>query len=668
MILGTSSAFPRNPVGFVGFYASSRSRQSRTSARFFTYHYPEIYDSSVIIFHATGYIGYSWITNQPRFTGYINAIYYTLLGHDPDSGYQTPWGCFNGILELAVYDTTPPPPLWDTLNASFGKTSPLLVKLEGTTDDSIFIKVTSDNTVGADPFYLHAFILENHMNLSGSPTDGYSHIGRDVFPSSYGYKFTIAPDTTIDIHLSYERIHTWDQVELELAITITDSTNSEIIQACHGALPAANYFYAMILPGYRSLLAKPGEEITFYLNLYNIGLNLDTLDLSIDFDAITGWTVDICHGDSCFEDHSKIIMDAMTDTVFRIKVKTDPDTLGIMNIDLIANSLIGGRERLGAFTVGTGGEILYVEDGSYSWYYTQSFNNLGYENSFLRHPRSYLYMEPEQLDRFQTVIWGTGSSSSGTLLESDKYAIKNYLRTGGHFWLTGGRIGRNLVYYTSYPDTLFFQKVLKAGTHSDELYQIEGYHSVRGVFDEITLGLTLNLFGGDGANNAWRCEVLTPARGWGAHPIFYYVPDSTEPLTCAALCYQEDGTAYGRLVYFAFPFEAIDNQEDRDTVMARILYWLRTGSGITESEIVVPERISLDIAPNPFNSVCEISYSMIGTGSLQILDLTGKVVENVIISGIGKFRWNALNMPSGIYLVSLSSEKRTLTKKITLLQ
>jgi hypothetical protein len=82
--------------------------------------------------------------------------------------------------------------------------------------------------------------------------------------------------------------------------------------------------------------------------------------------------------------------------------------------------------------------------------------------------------------------------------------------------------------------------------------------------DPIGSGMTITIWGDDGANNQFSTDEIEPIPP--AVPVFYY-----EPGLEAAL--RVDTGTY-KLVYFGFGFEGINSQADRDEVMKRILHWL----------------------------------------------------------------------------------------------
>lgn|GEM_PF-2716083 len=101
----------------------------------------------------------------------------------------------------------------------------------------------------------------------------------------------------------------------------------------------------------------------------------------------------------------------------------------------------------------------------------------------------------------------------------------------------------------------------------------------------------------------------------------------------------------------------------------------------TEWVRIAPERIDVPVEvtlhqnfPNPFNSSTTISYQIPGdeTVNLSVYDVAGKFVEQIVagrqIAGSYSVRWNANDVPSGIYLIRLTAGGITQTRKCLLVK
>ncbi|OHB73038.1 MAG: hypothetical protein A2Z25_06625 [Planctomycetes bacterium RBG_16_55_9] len=201
--------------------------------------------------------------------------------------------------------------------------------------------------------------------------------------------------------------------------------------------------------------------------------------------------------------------------------------------------------------------LLMDADGGldYERYYTAALGNLGracdvWENGARE------VISAETLAQFDIVIWFLPYSAP---TEWEKNAFGAYLDNGGRLFITGQDIGSSLTGY-GYEADSFYQNYLHA-QWVDWAYT----DTLRGQpRDPIGSGMTITIWGGDGAQNQYSTDEIEPILP--AVPVFTY-----EPLCEAAL--RVDTGTY-KLVYFAFGFEGIDSQASRDEVMRRVLYWL----------------------------------------------------------------------------------------------
>lgn len=118
---------------------------------------------------------------------------------------------------------------------------------------------------------------------------------------------------------------------------------------------------------------------------------------------------------------------------------------------------------------------------------------------------------------------------------------------------------------------------------------------------------------------------------------------------------------------------------ERDTVgsTAVIVYHRRPGSGVAAGQpnSLVPQRLSLLAAPNPFNQAVEIQYSLLekGRASIDLYDLTGRHIKNLFRGtspqGVHRLKWNGTDdngrfLPAGVYIARLSGVGGYATSKI----
>jgi len=180
----------------------------------------------------------------------------------------------------------------------------------------------------------------------------------------------------------------------------------------------------------------------------------------------------------------------------------------------------------------------------------------------------------------KSVIWFTGDDSETTFVGRDTEFVKDFLDSGGRFFVTGQDIGFDI------GDTDFYKNCLHAIYVQDDikLYNIDGIPN-----DALSDGLwNINITGGDGADNQnWPSEI-DPNTGASICLLYNQAgagSGSWESSGGAGIRYYDQASG-GALVYFAFGFEAIDNLPNplngRKVVLQRVLNWLGspTSTGI----------------------------------------------------------------------------------------
>ena len=93
------------------------------------------------------------------------------------------------------------------------------------------------------------------------------------------------------------------------------------------------------------------------------------------------------------------------------------------------------------------------------------------------------------------------------------------------------------------------------------------------------------------------------------------------------------------------------------------------------NQVVLPKYLHLDPAyPNPFNPTTTIQFSVEThrNASLQIFDITGRLVETLVDGQIGsgfhEIKWDASGMTSGVYFIQLQNGNQLKNQKLLLLK
>lgn len=102
----------------------------------------------------------------------------------------------------------------------------------------------------------------------------------------------------------------------------------------------------------------------------------------------------------------------------------------------------------------------------------------------------------------------------------------------------------------------------------------------------------------------------------------------------------------------------------------------RNGKRLDTEILFIPTEFALHPSyPNPFNPTTTIKLGVQETlhaMSLRIFDINGRLIETLIEGkiepGFHEVKWNAENLPSGVYFVHFISDKFTQTQKILLMK
>jgi hypothetical protein len=94
--------------------------------------------------------------------------------------------------------------------------------------------------------------------------------------------------------------------------------------------------------------------------------------------------------------------------------------------------------------------------------------------------------------------------------------------------------------------------------------------------------------------------------------------------------------------------------------------------GIDETPL--PEKLSLNIYPNPFNSQANIEFTLANDSNvrIEILDLLGRVIDTPIdgryAAGSYSAIWNASGRSSGVYFCKFKTDTAEINRRLTLLK
>jgi hypothetical protein len=281
------------------------------------------------------------------------------------------------------------------------------------------------------------------------------------------------------------------------------------------------------------------------------------------------------------------------------------------------------------------------------------------------------------------VIWicGEEGNTDESFNPTEQQRVSTFLENGGKFFVSGSEIGYDLVEQGTPADQLFYQEYLKADYILDDVNS----YTMSGVSQTIFRDL-LNISFDDGNHGSYDVDYpdgFNPIGGsvqcmtYNGHPA---------SLGGAGIEYEGNfgqGSVSGKLVYLGVGFETIYPENNRDSVMSRIIEFFDLPSGlVSTNQGNISNGFYLNQNfPNPFNPTTRIIFSLNTTAPVQtrliIYDILGRHIRTLVNEelGFGEYEvsWNGKNdsgrsVPSGVYIYRLQSGEQSISKKMYLLR
>jgi hypothetical protein len=332
----------------------------------------------------------------------------------------------------------------------------------------------------------------------------------------------------------------------------------------------------------------------------------------------------------------------------------------------------------------TSATILLVDDDNYNHpqigdstfceeFYRQSLTANGYGYDYWD---VYCYGPPDTttLRPYEIVIWETGTtsdsfaclndwdcSSSLSALEQDN--LKAYLAGGGCVFISSQGIAD------------FWEGPLRAMLRIQDLDYRVGRDTIDGVFSNpVGDGLSFTISGGDGADNQYAQAAINPMSLSYSALDYRGHPGGSAGTICEV-------ASMWAAVTFGFGFEAISAGAERDTVMRRVVEWLRDPVAVDEGEIrSIPRRFVVrEPSPNPCREVTAITFGLPHRDRVKVTvyNCAGQTVKTLLEgecpSGYTTVDWNCTDMSgkpiaNGTYFCKIEAGTQRRTKKFVLVK
>ncbi len=534
------------------------------------------------------------------------------------------------------------------------------------TDSGILVTLDVEAPIAGTNNRLFVAVVQDGYYLPSAPNGEYYSDGvlKGIFPSETGQPVNLGTVGVQEIIVPVFPASEWSVPDCRIIVWVQNMSAATTGYNVHNStvidMPPMPYLFSFE-PGVTSGVIW-SDTVMYVLGdglIENIGPNDDQYIMTIEKFLPAGWSASFCAGATCFPDSG--IIDLAVGASADVTIDFYPGGPGSGSVRLNIRSVGSGLTLSATYKLVHTPSVLVVDDdlgSAYETYYSNSLTDLN--ESFFVHDLSAGDISGAELSRYEIVIWFTSADYSTVLSAADRTAIDAYLDGGGKMFMSSQDLG----YYCDADGiNSWYNNRFKATYFTDD----SGVRTVTGSAGAIFAGLALDLFTGDGASFTPYPSTISPTGGSSA--CFQYGSGSDVA-----------GVQYNgawRIVYFAFPFEAIDGAATRDTVMNRTLTYLREGEDVAEG-IDLPEKpLIVSASPNPFNSAVSLDFELSSDTdvTLDIFDLSGRRVARVIDEklplGAHSAVWNGRGssegeLPSGVYFVKIKAGDKTATSKILL--
>ncbi|MCX6600949.1 MAG: T9SS type A sorting domain-containing protein [bacterium] len=541
-------------------------------------------------------------------------------------------------------------------------TSPTAVEFSGTI-------TASDSALSNTQLFVA--LITNLVSASGGlngETEFYS-VFRDMWPNTNGQTISVGLGQTYNFSGTLNKAANWNATDLSVVVFIQDYTSKWMHQA---AIFPVRPMWGMEVTcdDPRQIYMYPTDQADYLILLKNVSCNEDLYTVRLSGHRADGWTRSVeSPGIPAHSDSIQVPLAVGGQAWLQVRFNPNGHT-GMMVTNVTAVSAGDPAvQEVETFRALANPNVLLVDDDGGADYGNVENFILNALPTAIPSTRSYGVWDvtldnvpSELLDTPDLVIWFTGANAVGQSVSFLEQAmLAGLLERGGALLLTGQNIPVDLRTSTFLPNYL----------HSQFQAPYPQAQTVSGVAgDPISDGLDFSIHGGSGADNQTRPSAMNPSDEMAT--IMWEFAGSQYHAGVRV-----QGNGY-RAVLMGFGMEAIDNEADRDSVLARTVRWLIEGLAAEPRPEVAPRQFSLGAAyPNPFNPVTTIPYALAERSefSLRIFDVLGREVavpaRGVQDAGEHQAHWNATGLPSGLYFCRLDAAGGTAnhaTQKLMLLK
>jgi hypothetical protein len=499
-----------------------------------------------------------------------------------------------------------------------------------------------------------ALVTNSYYAIGGNNGETtFPEVFRDMWPNTNGQTITIAQGGSQDILGTLTKDSLWDALDLSVVIFIQDYSTKWMHQA---AIFPVRPMWGMIAESddARQSLMSQTDQTFYAIRLENSGCSEDVFTVQLSGHLAAGWTRTVsAPGIGSSSDSIQVTLATGEEVWLEVAVAPNSHP-GMAETDLtvISNGNRSVQTTKSYRVLSDVNMLLVDDDGSPEFFDASGYIRGPLERAIptdmawgvwdvtLGNVTSNLLSSPS------LIVWSSATNAPGSSVSySEQNMLASFLDRGGALLLMGESVAYDL------RSSLFMPNYL----HAQFSWIYTAAQDVAGVTgDPISDGLQFGIRGGDGSANYTRPTALAPHDDQATTIWEYSGSDYHAGI-------KVQGANY-RAVLMGFGVEAIDNQDDRDSVMTRTLRWLAEGLSTEPQPTVTPREYSLNAAyPNPFNPVTTIPYTLAERSevSLRMFDILGREVATLAagVQDAGEYRvqWQAANLPSGLYFCRLEA-------------
>ncbi len=271
------------------------------------------------------------------------------------------------------------------------------------------------------------------------------------------------------------------------------------------------------------------------------------------------------------------------------------------------------------------------------------------------------------LENYPAVFWflGDESTASQTFSDEEQDLVKNYLKAGGKFLVSGSEIAWDLDEKGSANDRAFLRDYFKVLMNSDD----GGSHTISGNSSSVYAGYSFSF--DDGTHGVYEEDypdsyILQS----GAQALLNY--DNGEIAAAGFSGVVPGGVSPAAVVIIGFPVETVYNSAERADLLNLAVGYLGltrdTTAPTTQSLVLHPSY------PNPlkYNTIINFTLSQGRIIKMELFNILGQKVavpfDQYFDSGYNEFIFYPHGLASGVYLYTLVSGELSESGKFTLIK